>query len=58
MSELDQQSHSAPRQRKQTPRVPSNVLYNKLVPIAIGLMVVVLAVVLLVVLAGLLSPVY
>ncbi len=44
--------------RRQTPRIPSNVLYNRIVPIAIGVLVVVLAVLIFVVLASLLSPVY
>ena len=34
-----------PAPRKQTPRVPSNVLYNRVVPIAIGVMVIVLLIV-------------
>ena len=34
-----------PSPRKQTPRVPSNVLYEKVVPIAIGLMVLILGLV-------------
>jgi hypothetical protein len=34
-----------PARRKQTPRVPSNALYNRLVPIAIGVMVIVLLIV-------------
>lgn len=38
--------------RRQTPRVPSNVVYNRLVPIAIGLMVIVLVVVIAVVVLG------
>ena len=45
-----------PNPRKQTPRMPSNVLYEKVVPIAIGLMVVILVLVIAaVVLAPLLS---
>ena len=39
----------APRQQSpqhlQTPRMPSNVLYNRIVPIAIGLLVIVLVIV-------------
>ena len=31
-----------PKTRRQTPRMPSNFLYGKLVPIAIGLMVVIM----------------
>ena len=34
-----------PNTRKQTPRVPSNVLYQKVVPIAIGLLVLILVLV-------------
>ena len=33
------------KSRKQTPRVPPSFLYNKIVPLAIGVMVVVLLVV-------------
>jgi hypothetical protein len=34
-----------PPRRLQTPRVPSNVLYNRIIPIAIGVLVIVLVVV-------------
>jgi len=34
-----------PKTRKQTPRMPANVLYEKVVPIAIGLMVLILVLV-------------
>jgi len=37
---------------RQTPRIPANVLYNRIVPIAIGVMVIVLLIVLAVVLLG------
>lgn len=40
----------SPKPRKQTPRVPSNFLFNRLVPLAIGVMVVLLLVVIVVVL--------
>ncbi|HET7090073.1 MAG TPA: hypothetical protein VFL17_15660 [Anaerolineae bacterium] len=40
--------------RRQTPRVPSNLLYGKLVPIAIGLM----AVILLAVIVAVLLPLF
>lgn len=40
--------------RRQTPRVPSNFLYGKLVPIAIGLM----AVILLAVIVAVLLPLF
>jgi hypothetical protein len=43
--------------RKQTPRVPSNFLYARLVPIAIGVLVIVLIVVMVAVLASLFMPV-
>jgi hypothetical protein len=38
--------------RKQTPRIPSNVLYNRLVPIAIGVLVIVMLIVLIGVVLG------
>ena len=41
-----------PDTRRQTPRVPSNTLYNRLVPVAIGVMVVVLLIVVAVVVLG------
>ncbi|HZY42336.1 MAG TPA: hypothetical protein VFF59_10095 [Anaerolineae bacterium] len=34
-----------PAPHKQTPRIPSNVLYNRIVPIAIGIMVIMLVIV-------------
>ena len=43
---------SSGNQRKQTPRVPSNMLFNRIVPIAIGVMVIILLIVLVVVLLG------
>jgi hypothetical protein len=43
------------KMRKQTPRVPSNFLYTKLVPIAIGVMVIVLLSIMVLVLAPLLG---
>ncbi len=42
--------------RKQTPRVPSNFLYARLVPIAIGVLVVLLLVIIGVVLVTLFAP--
>jgi type II secretory pathway component PulF len=44
----------SPKTRRQTPRVPSNFLYSKLVPIAIGLM----AVILLVLIVAVLLPLF
>ncbi len=44
---------SSPDQpRKQTPRIPSNVFYNRIVPIALGVLVIVLVIVLVYVLAS------
>ena len=45
----------APKTRKQTPRVPSNFVYDRLVPIAIGVMAIVLLVVVVAVLAPMLG---
>jgi hypothetical protein len=42
--------------RKQTPRVPSNFLYGKLVPIALAVLVVVLVVIIAAVLLSLFAP--
>jgi hypothetical protein len=41
-----------PTPRKQTPRVPSNVLYNRIVPIAIGVMAIVLLIVIAAIILG------
>ena len=41
-----------PGPRQPTPRVPSNVLYNRLIPIAIGVMVIVLLIVIAAVMLG------
>jgi hypothetical protein len=38
--------------RTQTPRVPSNVFYNRIVPIAIGVMVLLLLIVIVAVVLG------
>ena len=43
---------SGHKSRKQTPRVPSNFLYSRIVPLAIGVLVVVLLVVIAGVLLG------
>ena len=52
MSDLSNQ----PSTRKQTPRVPSNFLYGKLVPIALAVMVVVLVVIVAAVVVSLFAP--
>jgi hypothetical protein len=41
-----------PAPRRPTPRVPSNALYNRVVPIAIGVMVLVLLIVIFAVVLG------
>lgn len=41
--------------RKQTPRMPANILYDRIVPIALGIMALVLIVVVIVGLVGLLG---
>ena len=41
-----------PAPRRPTPRVPSNALYNRVVPIAIGVMVLVLLIVIVAVALG------
>jgi hypothetical protein len=41
-----------PVPRRSTPRVPSNVLYNRVVPIAIAAMVIVLVIVIVAVVLG------
>jgi hypothetical protein len=49
---IDEAAGAPASKRLQTPRLPSNFLYRKLVPIAIGLMVVILFVILAVVILG------
>lgn len=44
-----------PAPRKQTPRVPRNTLYSRIVPIAIGALIVLLLAVIVIVLAPLLG---
>jgi hypothetical protein len=45
-----------PSTRKQTPRVPSNILYARLVPISIAILTMVLVVIIVVVLVSLFVP--
>ena len=44
MGQPEEQKPPAPPARKQTPRVPSNVLYDRIVPIALVVILIVLAV--------------
>jgi uncharacterized RDD family membrane protein YckC len=55
MSQSEEPKPPATAPRKQTPRVPSNVLYDRIVPIALVVMVVVLIVVVIIALAGLIG---
>ncbi|HZY43651.1 MAG TPA: hypothetical protein VFF70_02790 [Anaerolineae bacterium] len=55
MSQSPDRAPAPPAAHKQTPRVPANFLYAKLVPIAIGVMTIVLLVILVVGIAGLLN---
>lgn len=48
----DTPTNAVPAPRKQTPRVPSNVLYNRIIPIAIGVLVIVLLIVIAAVVLG------
>lgn len=45
----------SPAPRKQTPRVPRNMLYSRIVPIAIGVLIVLLLALIVIVLAPLLG---
>jgi hypothetical protein len=55
MNQSEEPKPSATSTRQQTPRVPSNVLYDRVVPIALIVMAVVLIVVVVIALAGLIS---
>ncbi len=55
MSQSEEPKPPVSSERKQTPRVPSNVLYDRIVPIALGIMALVLIVVVIVAIAGLLG---
>ena len=55
MSQSEEPKPSANSARKQTPRVPSNVLYDRVVPIALVIMAVVLIAVVVIALAGLIG---
>jgi hypothetical protein len=58
MSQSEEPKPPATSTRKQTPRVPSNVLYDRVVPIALVVMVVVLIVVVIIALAGLIGALH
>ena len=45
------------KSRKQTPRVPKNVLYDRVVPIAFAVMAVVLVVVIVIAIVGLVNAI-
>ncbi len=55
MSQSEKPRPPADSARKRTPRVPSNVLYNRIVPIALAIMALVLVVVVVVAVAGMIG---
>jgi|GEM_PF-7040565 hypothetical protein len=55
MSQSEEPQPPARSTRKQTPRVPSNVLYDRVVPITLGVMAVLLVIVVIVAIIGLLG---
>ena len=55
MSQPKGQKPAAPASRKQTPRVPSNVLYDWVVPIILFVVLIVLVLIVVVVIASLLA---
>ena len=52
MSQLEKPKPPAPPARKQTPRVPSNVLYDRILPIVLVVAAIVLVIILIVVVLG------
>ena len=52
MSQLEEPKPPAPSPRRQTPRVPSNVLYDRIIPIVLVIVALVLLAVLAVVILG------
>ncbi len=52
MSQSEEPKPPASSSRKRTPRVPSNVLYNRLVPIVLVIIAIVLVIVLAAVVLG------
>jgi lipopolysaccharide/colanic/teichoic acid biosynthesis glycosyltransferase len=57
MSQSEEPQPPVNSPRKQTPRVPSNVLYDRIVPIALIIMALVLIAVVLIAVAGLIGAV-
>ena len=52
MSQSEEPKPPASSGRKRTPRVPSNVLYDRVVPIALGIMALILIVIVVVAVVG------
>jgi hypothetical protein len=52
---MSQSKKNQPPVRKQTPRMPANVLYDRVIPIALGIMAVALIAVVIVAVIGLLG---
>jgi hypothetical protein len=52
---MGQSEQPQPPGRKQTPRMPSNIFYNRVVPITLAVMGVILLVVVIIALAGLIG---
>jgi hypothetical protein len=55
MSQSEEPQPPTSSSRKQTPRMPANVLYDRIVPSALGIMALVLIVVVIVAVVGLLG---
>jgi hypothetical protein len=58
MNQSDKPKPSAPSTRQKTPRVPSNVLYDRVVPLALIIMALVLLAVVVVAVAGLTGAIH
>ncbi len=52
MSQSEEEKPPEPPSRKRTPRVPSNVLYDRIVPILLVIIAIILVIVLLAVVLG------
>jgi hypothetical protein len=52
MSQSEEQKPPAPPARQKTPRVPSNVLYDRVLPIVLVVAAIVLVIILIVVMLG------
>jgi hypothetical protein len=55
MSQSEEPKSPVPEGRKQTPRMPSNVLYDRVVPIALVVMGLILLAVVVIAVAGLIG---